>query len=63
MEVQEIVNIAICATGAAIDALACAVREAGRWSLIPIEWPDPAALVAARQTARALVVCADGITA
>ncbi|MBA3458628.1 MAG: sigma-54-dependent Fis family transcriptional regulator [Deltaproteobacteria bacterium] len=30
--------------------------------MVPIEWPDPAALRVALQSIRALVVCADGVT-
>ena len=63
MEVQEITSIAVCAAGSTLERLAEAIREAGRWSLVPIEWPDPAALIAARHAVRAFVVCADGITA
>ncbi len=61
MEVQEIINLAVCAAGSTLEGLATAIGEAGRWSLIPIEWPDPAALIAAQPSIRAYVVCADGI--
>jgi two-component system, NtrC family, response regulator GlrR len=61
MEVQELTNIAVCAAGVALEKLATGIREAGRWSLIPIEWPDPAALGAARHSARAFVVCGEGV--
>ena len=63
MEVQEIITIAVCSAGSNLERLAGAVGDAGRWSLIPIEWPDPAALIAARPSVRAYVVCGDGIAA
>ncbi|CAN5920280.1 hypothetical protein BH11MYX3_BH11MYX3_08400 [soil metagenome] len=63
MEAQEIISLAVCAAGSSLEALASSIGEAGRWSLVPIEWPDPAALIAARDSVRAYVVCADGIAA
>ncbi|MBL0216919.1 MAG: sigma-54-dependent Fis family transcriptional regulator [Myxococcales bacterium] len=60
---QEITSIAVCGVGSGLERIADAIREAGRWSLVPIEWPDAAALVAARHTVRAYVVCADGLAA
>ena len=62
MEVSETTSIGACAAGSALDDLAGSVREAGRWSVVPIEWPDPAALRVAFQSIRALVVCAEGVT-
>src|SRR5216110_1668914 len=61
MEVSELTSLGVIAGPANIDRLAAALKEAGRWSLVPIEWPDPVAVVAVRQSVHAYVVNAEGI--
>src|SRR5262245_13865018 len=57
MGMQETTSIAVCAVGSAdLESLATAVREVGAWSIVPIQWPNAPALVAARSLARALVL-------
>ncbi len=57
MGTQETTSIAICAVGGTeLEVLATAVREVGGWSIVPIQWPNAPALVAARRFANALIL-------
>src|SRR5262245_54217672 len=57
MVAQEISNIAVCATVAAdLEGLIQAVRAAGSWGIVAIEWPDAAGLAAAQETAHAFLL-------
>ena len=51
-------KIAVCAiTSASLESLVGIVRQAGGWDIVPIEWPDGAAVLDdARQTAKALLL-------
>ena len=61
MEVTELTSIGVIAGSANIDSLAKLLREAARWSLVPIEWPDPGAVLSAKHLVNAFVVNAEGI--
>ena len=61
MEVTELTSIGLIAGAANIEPLAKVLKEAARWSLVPIEWPDVAAVVSARQSVHAFVVNAESI--
>ena len=57
MSSQETSAIAVCASGPAdLEALVQAVRGAGSWSIVPIEWPNPQALNAALEMAEAFLL-------
>src|SRR5947209_13937269 len=54
---EEITNIACCASRAVeLESLVTVVREAGAWSIVPIEWPNASALVQARTLASAFLL-------
>ena len=54
---QETTNVAVCATSSSdLDEVVRAVRAAGSWGILPVQWPDAQALIAARQMARAYVL-------
>ena len=57
MASQETTSIAVCAVSPTeLDETVRAVRAAGAWSIVPVQWPDAKALIAARQMARAYVL-------
>src|SRR5262245_28180667 len=50
-------SIAVCATSTTeLDAVVRVVRDAGGWAIVPVQWPNPDALHAARDTASAYVL-------
>ena len=54
---DEITNIAVCAsTAKELESLVTVVREAGGWSIVPIEWPNAPALVEARTSSSAYLL-------
>jgi len=61
MASQETTNIAVCAVSAkGLEETVKAVRAAGSWGILPVQWPDAKALIAARQMARAYVLHSGG---
>ena len=57
MNGQETSSIAVCAGAPQeLESLTTALRAAGRWSLIPIQWPNPVSLAAATGVASAYVL-------
>jgi DNA-binding NtrC family response regulator len=57
MPSQETSSVAVCATEVAeLDALVRAVRSAGAWSILPIQWPNREALLAAHGMAKAYLL-------
>src|SRR5262245_37843688 len=57
MGTQETTSIAICSVGGTeLEVLATAIREVGGWSIVPIQWPNAPALMAARRFANALIL-------
>ena len=54
---QDTKNIAVCASHVAnLESLIAAIRQAGAWGILPIQWPNKAALAAARHTAQAYIL-------
>jgi two-component system, NtrC family, response regulator GlrR len=50
-------SIAVCAMSQGeLDALVRVVRDAGKWAIVPVQWPNAAALNAARDSACAFVL-------
>jgi transcriptional regulator with GAF, ATPase, and Fis domain len=54
---QEVKNIAACAQASGdLEDLVQALRNSGAWGILPIEWPDEAALLQVRATAAAYLL-------
>ncbi|MCU1282776.1 MAG: Response regulator of zinc sigma-54-dependent two-component system, partial [bacterium] len=57
MVTQDTKNLAVCASNASeLESLVEAIRLAGAWGILPIQWPNEPALLAARHTAHAYVL-------
>ena len=56
-EPQEITSIIVCGPAHEdLEGFIAEVRGSGSWGIVPIEWPNPATLVAARDAASAFVL-------
>jgi transcriptional regulator with GAF, ATPase, and Fis domain len=61
LKAQETTSIAVCATRALeLEGLVRIVRESGTWGIVPIQWPNPHALVDARASVDAYVLGSNG---
>jgi two-component system response regulator GlrR len=58
MVIQETKSIAVFgSTASELESLIDVIRQAGAWGIVPIQWPNVPALVAARHTAEVYVLC------
>ncbi len=59
---EETTTIAVCAVSVtALERVVGVIQDAGKWSVVPMHWPDASGLIQAHHLAHVFVLCSDSL--